>query len=181
MVIDGVEVIRSRRRTLLLELGPQGTFRARVPLRMPEREIRAFIAERRDWMEAQRQKYGLGDLPPKLTDGEISELRQKAKDYIPGRAAYWAGMLGLEYGRVTIKAQRTKWGSCSSKRNLNFNLLLMLTPQEVIDSVVVHELCHLRELNHSPRFYALVRAAMPDYDTHRRWLRLNGPRIMARL
>ena len=84
-------------------------------------------------------------------------------------------------GRVTIRNQKSKWGSCSSKGNLNFNCLLMLTPPEVLDSVVVHELCHLKEMNHSPRFYAEVRRVFPDYDKWDRWLKEHGAAIMRRM
>ncbi len=87
----------------------------------------------------------------------------------------------MSYGRITLRCQKTRWGSCSAKKNLNFNILLMLTPAEVIDSVIVHELCHLVEMNHSPRFYKLVYAAYPEYDCFNRWLKDNGAAIMARV
>ena len=95
--------------------------------------------------------------------------------------AYYAPQIGVDYGRITIRCQRTRWGSCSAKGNLNFNCLLMLAPPEVLDSVVVHELCHRREMNHSPRFYALVLRVFPDYHRWDRWLKDNGPALMARI
>ena len=90
-------------------------------------------------------------------------------------------MLGAEFNRVTIRCQKTRWGSCSAKKNLNFNCLLMLAPAEVIDSVVAHEVCHLKEMNHGARFYALVREIFPDYDRCNRWLKDNGKLLMARI
>ena len=86
-----------------------------------------------------------------------------------------------EYGRVTVRCQRTKWGSCTSQGNLNFNCLLMLCPPEVIDSVVVHELCHRKEMNHSPRFWAEVEKILPDYKISRKWLKDHGEVIMRRM
>ena len=95
--------------------------------------------------------------------------------------AYYAPIVGVSYGRITIRSQRSRWGSCSSNGNLNFNCLLMLVPPGVLDSVVVHELCHRKEMNHSPRFYAEVLRVLPDYRERDRWLKENGAMLMARL
>ena len=93
----------------------------------------------------------------------------------------YAEKLGVSYGRITIRNQRSRWGSCSGKGNLNFNCLLMLAPPEVLDSVVVHELCHLRQMNHSERFYAEVLRVFPDYWRCHRWLKENGGALMQRM
>ena len=92
-----------------------------------------------------------------------------------------APLVGVSYGGITIRAQKTRWGSCSSKGNLNFNCLLLLAPAEVLDYVVVHELCHRREMNHSPKFWAEVERVLPDYDARRKWLKENGPGLISRL
>ena len=102
-------------------------------------------------------------------------------EYIPQRVAHYAAKLGVTYGRITIRNQKTRWGSCSSKGNLNFNCLLMLTPPEVIDYVIVHELCHRKEMNHSARFWTLVASILPDYTEQKRWLREHGGVIIGRL
>ena len=86
--------------------------------------------------------------------------------------------MGVDYGQITIRSQKTRWGSCSSKGNLNFNCLLLLAPPEVLDYVVVHELCHRKEMNHSPRFWAEVARVMPDYKVRRKWLKDNGNGLM---
>ena len=86
-----------------------------------------------------------------------------AYTHIPERVRHYAPLVGVSFGRITIRNQRSLWGSCSAKGNLNFNCLLMLTPPEVIDSVIVHELCHRKEMNHSKAFYAEVRRVFPDY------------------
>ena len=89
--------------------------------------------------------------------------------------------MGVSYNRIAIKAQRSRWGSCSTKKNLNFNCLLMLCPEEIQDYVVVHELSHLQEMNHSPAFWAEVGKILPDYKKRRRWLRSQGEALIARL
>ncbi|MDD5207990.1 MAG: M48 family metallopeptidase [Elusimicrobiales bacterium] len=109
--------------------------------------------------------------PPKGAD---TAARREAKDLILARVRHWAQLLNLEYRRVFVKDQRTLWGSCSARKNLNFNWRLAAAPLEALDYVVIHELCHLREMNHSKRFWDHVRAACPDYKVHRRWLRDNS-------
>ena len=100
---------------------------------------------------------------------------------IPERAALLAKRIGVEYNRITIRCQKTRWGSCSSKGNLSFNCLLMLTPPEVIDSVIVHELCHLKYMDHSEKFYAEVQKYCPDYRRCNSWLKKNGKVLMMRV
>ena len=117
----------------------------------------------------------------KLTQEELTELKREAAVLIPERVRYYAALLGITYGRITIRAQHTRWGSCSSRGNLNFNCLLMLTPREAIDSVIVHELCHRKELNHSRAFWKLVYEAMPDYGVWDRWLKDHGRELISRL
>lgn len=115
-----------------------------------------------------------------LSNDEIHELAAKALNYIPERVAYYAEQIGVTYGRITIRNQKTRWGSCSSKGNLNFNCLLMLTPPEIVDYVVVHELCHRKEMNHSKAFWSEVEKVLPNYKTRVRWLKDEGSSIMRR-
>ncbi|MBQ0026280.1 MAG: M48 family metallopeptidase [Lachnospiraceae bacterium] len=117
----------------------------------------------------------------KKENPELFELTKKAKKYIPERVAYYAPLVGVSYGRIAIRHQRSRWGSCSAAGNLNFNCLLMLAPPEVIDSVVVHELCHLKVMNHSKKFYDEVLRVMPEYRTAHKWLRLHGRELMTHL
>ena len=166
-------LVRSRRKTLSLEITSEGLI-ARAPLRMPN----AFILSHADWirkhelkLEKQQKAAHSQGL---LTDEEIRRLKREAKRVIPERVAYYAPKIGVSYGRISIRAQKTKWGSCSANGNLNFNYLLMLAPPEVLDSVIVHELCHRKEMNHSPRFYAEVLRVFPEYKKHYRWLKDNG-------
>ena len=162
-----------------------GRVLVRAPLRTPEAEIRQFMEKHRQWLEKhllkaqelERAKAGVR----KLTEEEIRELMKHAKAVIPERAAYWAERIGVRYGRITIRCQKTRWGSCSTKGNLNFNCLLMLTPPEVLDSIVVHELCHRKEMNHSGRFYAEVLRVMPEYRQHQQWLKEHGEMILSKV
>ena len=117
---------------------------------------------------------------PKVTKEDIRALADSAVRVIPERVRYYAPMIGVTYGRITIRNQRTRWGSCSSIGNLNFNCLLMLTPVEIQDYVIVHELCHRIEMNHSKRFWQLVESAMPDYKARRKWLKDEGKYILMR-
>ena len=179
-----IEIIRSKRKTLGLEIKPDGRVIARAPMRMKQSEIDKFINEKSAWIEKHLQKLQTAQAQQgaeKLTYEDIQKLANKAVQYIPKRVEYYAPIVGVDYGRITIRNQKTKWGSCSAKGNLNFNCLLMLTPPEVIDSVVVHELCHRKEMNHSKRFYDEVLKAYPEYHKWNKWLKDNGNAIMSRM
>ena len=161
------KLIRSKRKTLGLELRPEGLI-VRAPFRATNGQIEYFVEQHRQWIrqhqeKLERQKRQAAELPS-LTETE--------------RVRYYAPKVGVDYGSITIRCQKSRWGSCSSKGNLSFNCLLMLAPPEVIDSVVVHELCHRKEMNHSPAFYAQVLRVFPEYRTWRRWLKENGPALL---
>ena len=111
----------------------------------------------------------------------IVATNEMAKKVLPQKVAHYAEILGVTYGRITIRSQKSLCGSCSAKGNLNFNCLLMLAPNEVIDYVVVHELCHRLEMNHSQKFWNHVRRIIPDYREKRRWLREEGNVLMKRM
>ena len=175
------ELIRSRRRSLALQLKQDGTVLVRAPLRVPKWQIEAFLRQHWDWVERQRTKQAALPKAEKLSEEELVTLKKRARRVFPARAAYYAPLVGVSYSRVTVRSQRTKWGSCSSKGGLNFNCLLLLAPTEVLDYVVVHELCHRLEMNHSARFWAEVERVLPDYAAARKWLRQNGGSLLARL
>ena len=178
------EVIRSNRKTLAMEI--KGTkLIVRAPLRATKETIQAFLSENKGWIEknlakAKAQQQAAATME-KLTMDDIRKLADQALKVIPERVKYYAPLVGVTYGRITIRNQRSKWGSCSSKGNLNFNCLLMLAPPEVLDSVVVHELCHRKEMNHSDRFYAEVLRVFPDYYKWNKWLKDNGGILMSRM
>ena len=165
-------LVRSRRKTLAIEVTREGTVVVRAPLRCPQKTIDSFVAGRRDWIAGalQRQTERAAAHPP-LTEAEIASLRQQAKAYLPGRVALWSQRMGLAPAAVKITSARTRFGSCSSKNSICFSLYLMQYPPEAIDAVVVHELCHMRHRDHSPAFYAEVERWLPDYRQREKLLR----------
>ncbi len=177
-------VIYSNRRTMALEIR-NGELIVRAPLLATKQRIRAFVEERRDWIEKHLAKSEArrreAEAAGAFTKEELSALAKEAAKVIPERVAHYAPLVGVSYGRITIRAQKTRWGSCSSKGNLSFNCLLMLTPPEVLDSVVVHELCHIKQMNHSPKFYMEVERVYPEYDRWHRWLDEHGGVLLSRL
>lgn len=178
-----IKVIRSRRKTLSMTLKPEGLI-VRAPLWATKREIQKFIDAHQAWLkkalarQEQRQRE-LEDIPP-LTEEELGKLAEQARAYLPERVSYYAPKVGVTYGRITIRTQKFRWGSCSAKGNLNFNCLLMLAPPQVIDSVVVHELCHRKVMDHSEKFYQEVLRVFPDYRNCHRWLKDHGDAILYR-
>lgn len=176
------ELIRSNRKTLAIEI-KQNKLIIRAPIQATDEEISNFILKNKKWIDthlaASLAKEKERETCHRLTIEEIRELADKALNVIPERVKYYAPLIGVTYGRITIRNQRSRWGSCSNKGNLNFNCLLMLTPPEVIDSVVVHELCHRKEMNHSKRFYEEVLRVFPDYWKWDKWLKENGDVLMA--
>lgn len=173
------QVIRSSRKTVSLEIRPDGSALVRAPRRLSDRAIRDFVASKEAWLREKLRKFENRPTQPCLTDEELAVLKNQAKADLAERARRFAPEVGVKYGRITIRAQKTRWGSCSRAGNLNFNCLLMLAPPEVIDSVVVHELCHLKEMNHSDRFYAEVLRVFPDYWAQHQWLKENGDLLLA--
>ena len=179
-----ITIIRTNRKTLAVQLR-RGEIIARVPLRMKGRDIYKFIESKKPWIEKHlaamsEQEKALDGIKP-FTQEEIKALAEKAKVIIPERVKYYAPKVGVTYNRITIRCQRTRWGSCSSEGNLNFNCLLVLFPLEIIDSVVVHELCHRKHMNHSPQFYAEIEKVFPDYKKCNKWLKDNGVAYLNRL
>lgn len=179
-----VRVIRSNRKTMSLEITPQGEVLVRAPYSMPQSKIEQFVKEKEDWIwkhltKIEKKRADNSQTEP-LSDEELQKLGNLALKVLPERVKLYAAQMGVTYGRITIRCQKTRWGSCSSKGNLNFNCLLMLAPEEVQNYVVVHELCHRLEMNHSKRFWAQVEKVMPDYKIHQRWLKENGGKLMER-
>ena len=168
------QVIRSKRKTIAIQIQPDGTVLVHCPLRLSEGAIQAFVESKSAWIEKHLNKLTKQPPPPAFTEADIQKMTGQAKELIPQRVAYFADLLGVDYGRITIRHQKTRWGSCSGKGNLNFNCLLMAVPPEVRDYVVVHELCHRKEMNHSARFWAEIERIIPDYKNHRKWLKDNA-------
>lgn len=182
-----VTVIKSNRKTMAIQVNADLTVTVRVPRQAMKKDIDRILKEKEPWILAhidqirkKKAEYEASQ-PERLTKAEINELADKALKVIPERAEYFAKIIGVNYGRITIRNQKTRWGSCSSKGNLNFNCLLMLTPPEVIDYVVVHELCHRKEMNHSKDFWREVEKVLPNYLDQVKWLKDEGSNVMRRM
>ena len=173
-------IIRSDRKTIAIQIQPDGNVVVRAPKRMRMEEIKRFVESKAEWIEKHLSNRTTFN-QEKLTDQEMKMLREKARAVVTEKVQYYAPLVGVTYNQIAIRAQHTRWGSCSSKGNLNFNCLLALVPTEVLDYIVVHELCHLKELNHSDCFWDEVGKILPDYKTRKKWLKDNGSNLIARL
>ena len=179
-----VSVIKSKRKTISIQVKPNEVI-IRAPIKMKEKEIEIFAESKRNWIEKNLQTFSekqknLENIDP-YSDEEIRIFIAKAKEIIPKKVEFFADRIGVTYNKITIRCQRTRWGSCSSKGNLNFNCLLVLLPDEIIDSVIVHELCHRKQMNHSAKFYTEIEKVFPDYNRCRHWLKQNGNKYMSRI
>lgn len=176
-------LIRARRKTLSIRITQEGNLEIRAPLGMPKGEIEAFLKEKAQWIETHRAKvlaeYTQGQEAP-LGEEEILALAEQMRQRLPEKLNRHAASMGVTFGRVTIRCQQTRWGSCSSRGNLNFNCLLMLAPEEVLDYVVVHELAHRKQMNHSALFWQEVERECPDYKKSLRWLKDRGGALLSR-
>ena len=182
-----IQVIRSGRRTICIEITPECDVIVRAPYLTTRKEIERFIDSKSDWInkhfikalkrKAESDRIGSEGRRP-YSDDEIRKLVIKAKAIIPPKVEHYAGILNAEYGRITSRNQKTRWGSCSAKKNLNFNCYLMNAPEKVLDYVIIHEVCHLIHMDHSKEFWTLVGDMMPDYKMYRRWLKDNGESLM---
>ena len=177
-------IIRSKRRTIAIQITENGIV-VRAPKRVSDREIALFVEKHKDWISKhldrlakQQEEYANVE---KLTYDELRALAKEAVNYIPERVKYYAPLIGVTYGRITIRSQKTRWGSCSSKGNISFNALLMLAPEEVRDYVVIHELAHIRQMNHSKDFWNIVSYFDPSFREHRKWLKTEGTKLIERL
>ena len=172
------KLIRSDRRSIGIQITAEGVV-VRAPKGLATAEIDKFVQSKRSWIEAHLAK--VPGPQEKFTREEIEAMAQRALAVIPERVRHFAPLVGVTYGNITIRNQRTRWGSCSGRGNLNFNCLLMLTPDHVVDYVVVHELCHRREMNHSPKFWAEVEWVLPDYRRSLTWLKEHEQGLIGRL
>ena len=175
----GVEIVRSpRARRWRLEVPWGEPAKLTVPRWLPREEIDAVLASHADWIVDQRRRH----VPRLRLDSHAvdeQEARAAARELVWCIADEEARELDVAFRRIRIGGQRTLWGSCSPRGTLSFNWRLALAPLEVLDYVVVHELCHLREANHSRRFWALVASRRPAYREQRAWLRELGPELLA--
>lgn len=179
-----VTVIRSNRKTVAIQVNSDLSVIVRAPRSASEKDIEEILKKKEAWIskhieKIKKTKERLEAEPTeKLTREKVIALAEEALKVIPARVEYFAKVIGVTYGKITIRNQKTRWGSCSSKGNLNFNCLLMLAPPEVLDYVVVHELCHRKQMNHSKAFWSEVEKVLPDYKEARKWLKEDGSQMI---
>ena len=174
------QIIKSDCKTIAIQIKADGQVVVRCPKRMRIEEARRFVESKSNWIEKHLAKRPAQDVA-KYTPKEIEQLREQARKHVTDRVKYYAPVIGATYNKIAIRTQHTRWGSCSSKGNLNFNCLLALVPPDVLDYVVVHELCHRKELNHSARFWNEVEKVLPNYNVHRKWLKEYGASLFAKI
>lgn len=154
-----VTVIRSNRKTVAIQVNSDLSVTVRAPYSASEKDIEEILKKKEAWISRHIEKIKKtkerfeAEPTEKLTREKVIALAEEALKVIPERVEYFAKVIGVTYGKITVRNQKTRWGSCSSKGNLNFNCLLMLAPPEVLDYVVVHELCHRKQMNHSKAFW----------------------------
>jgi len=156
----------------------------RAPRSVSEKDIEEILKKKEAWISKHIEKIKEtkerfeAEPTEKLTREKVIALADEALKVIPERVEYFAKVIGVTYGKITVRNQKTRWGSCSSKGNLNFNCLLMLAPPEVLDYVVVHELCHRKQMNHSKAFWLEVEKVLPNYKEVRKWLKEEGSQMI---
>lgn len=153
-----------------LEITKDRHLLVRAPMGLSKATIDAFVEKHELW--AKKRLDAMPPPSPEPTAEEIAALKEKAREVLPGKVAYWSAVTGLTPTGIKVTAARKRYGSCSSKNSLSFSCFLMRCPEEAIDLVVVHELCHIREKNHGPRFYALLSHHLPDHAERKKLLRI---------
>lgn len=166
------QLIRSRRKTLALEITEDCRLLVRAPGFLSRAQIDAFVESRAAWIEThlniQRERASVR--PPAPTEAEIAALKAKAQAVLPPIIAFWSEKMGVAPTGFRVTTARRRYGSCSGKNSLCFSCFLMNCPEKAVELVVVHELCHIREKNHGPGFYALLERYLPDYRERRKLL-----------
>ena len=169
--METYELIRSDRRTVAVEVTREGRVLVRAPRRLSQAAIDSFLQRHAAWITRQVDRRRADPPPPEPTAEEIAALKERARAVLPGKVELWARRMGVTPAGVKITAARKRYGSCSGRNSLCFSCFLMRCPEAAVDLVVVHELCHIREKNHGPAFYALLERYLPDYRERKKLLR----------
>ena len=193
-IIPYTLVKSSRRRTISIQIGAGGKMTVRCPYYMGKWIVDGFLREKQDWIYKNYlvavqsttidDNWGNSDdyandnlhVPSRKPEDPILVNKHKkyARKIFEAKVTYYQQFTGGNYTSITIRDQKTRWGSCSGRGTLSFNWRLILAPPEILDYVVVHELCHLTHMNHSKEFWNLVGSVIPDYKVRRKWLKENG-------
>lgn len=171
-----VEIIKTKRKTISLEIHREGRVIVRAPLGITERELEDFIESHKSWIEQkrrlleERKQQALSTKAPPADEISPKEWKQIRTSFAEAVEEYCHRM-NVTVGRITIRDQKTRWGSCSAKGNVNFNYRLYYMPRELMEYVVVHELAHRKHMDHSARFWEEVERYCPKYRTYRKELK----------
>ena len=176
--------VRSSRKTIAIEIGTKG-ITVKAPFQASQRDVEAFLKKRPHWilahydaMQERAVKMTIQASHSHLSEEQMAALEKRyralARECITNRVSYYAGILKVSFSAIRIAEQKTRWGSCSSKGTLSFHWRLILAPPAVMDYVVIHEVCHLLHMDHSPAFWKEVESLMPDYKIYRKWLKEHG-------
>jgi predicted metal-dependent hydrolase len=165
-----------RARRYVIHVRPDGAVRITIPRRGSKREAEALLTKQGAWIRKHLEKVAARRTAPRpqRPPEVVRELRARAARELPARLAALAERHGVVVARVSIRNQRWRWGSCSRAGRICLNWRLVTMPQWVSDYVMIHELMHLKRMDHSPKFWKLVAAACPDYQEARAWLREHG-------
>ena len=165
------EIIRSKRRTVSLQVKLDGRIVVRAPLHTSEKAINDFVIKHADWIKKKQDLVKAVQDTEDFDENEVKALKARLKEIIAPILEHYSEKMGVSYDKFSINSAKSRFGSCSSKKTLNFSYRLMLYPYEAIEYVCVHELAHLREMNHSKRFWAIVEAYLPDYKARKKLLK----------
>lgn len=172
------KVIRSKRRTLAVQVDQDGAVIVRVPKYVLNLQIKRFVQRMRGWIEKQQEKMQKRPkITPRKLEHPIGWYKKEARRVFTERLNYFAQLHDLTYKTLRLSSARTRWGSCSRRKSINLNWRLILAPPEILDYVVAHELSHTVHMNHSKRFWAQVEAMMPNHKIQKKWLKEFGPTL----
>ncbi len=168
-----------RRRTVALQIGASGTVTVYAPQYAWNFFVDRFVMKHAGWVlkKLNALKENLTKYPPRAQIPEAfrEDYRQKTQDRLPAVVSHYAQALGVRPRSIKVANQRSRWGSCTARGDVRFSWRLGGLPDSIFNYIVVHELAHLKEMNHGPRFWALVRSQIPNHKEYRKWLRLEAP------
>ncbi|MBR2411272.1 MAG: M48 family metallopeptidase [Clostridia bacterium] len=167
------KIIYSKRKSLAIQVTPDGEVLVKAPKNTPKKNIEETVKKYSDWIEKTQKKVLGKDIGMKKASAEEEKLlRKKARELLPEKVNYYSDLLGVTPTRLTVTGARTRFGSCSGKNGISFSFYLMRFPEDAIDYVVVHELCHIIHHNHSKEFYKEIEKILPDYKRRKKLLDL---------
>lgn len=168
-----------RSKRVRLAVYPDGRVVVTAPLCVSARTVQAFVQAKEEWVEEKLEGFRpfMEQVPARQSRAGYLKHNEAAHALAHARLAHFSALYGITYGAVSVRNQRTRWGSCSRKGNLSFNYKIALLPSDLADYVIVHELCHVQEFNHSKRFWNLVARAVPNHKALRTQLRARGASV----